>query len=148
MKCYYKNPEATAEVLKDSWLRTGDLGRLDGDGYLYIVGRLKDMIIRGGQNIYPAQIESVLSKMPGVEEVCVVGVEEARWGQEVLAVVKAAEGATLTEKDVLEFSKEHLAPYKCPQYVRFVDDIPKTATGKVKKHLVAGQFTDIAAKKK
>jgi long-chain acyl-CoA synthetase len=148
MKCYYKNPEATAEALKDGWLRTGDLGRLDEYGYLYIVGRLKDMIIRGGQNIYPAQIESVLSKMPGVEEVCVVGVEEARWGQEVLAVIKPAAGAALAEKDALEFCKEHLAPYKCPQYVRFVEDIPKTATGKIKKNVVAEQFADIAMKKK
>ena len=148
MKCYYKNPEATAEVLKDGWLHTGDLGRLDEYGYLYIVGRLKDMIIRGGQNIYPAQIESVLSKMTGVEEVCVVGVEEARWGQEVLAVIKPANGATLTEKDVLEFCKDKLAPYKCPQYVRFVHDIPKTATGKIKKNVVAEQFAHIAMKKK
>jgi len=147
MKCYYKNPEATAEVLKGGWLHTGDLGRLDEYGYLYIVGRLKDMIIRGGQNIYPAQIESVLSKMSGVEEVCVVGVEEARWGQEVLAIIKPANGATLTEKDVMEFCKERLAPYKCPQYVRFVDEIPKTATGKIKKNLVAEQYADIAKKK-
>ena len=148
MKCYYKNPEATAEVLKDGWLHTGDLGRLDEYGYLYIVGRLKDMIIRGGQNIFPAQIESVISKAPGIEEVCVVGVEEARWGQEVLAIIKLANGATVTEKDVMEFCKDHLAPYKCPQYVRFVDDIPKTATGKIKKNVVAEQFSDIAAKKK
>lgn len=147
MKCYYKNPEATAEVLKGGWLYTGDLGRVDEYGYLYIVGRLKDMIIRGGQNIYPAQIESVLSRIPGVEEACVVGVEEARWGQEVLAILKPVAGVTITEKEVTDFCREHLAPYKCPQYVRFVEDIPKTPTGKIKKNLVAAQFADIAKKK-
>lgn len=147
MKGYYKNPEATAEVLKDGWLYTGDLGRFDADGYLYIVGRLKDMIIRGGQNIYPAQVESVLTRLQGVEEACVVGIEELRWGQQVLAVIKVAEGHTLTEEEVIQFSKEHLAPYKCPEYVRFVDQFPKTATGKIKKGIVQEQFKDIAKKK-
>jgi len=148
MKGYYKNPEATAEVLKDGWLYTGDLGRLDEDNYLYIVGRLKDMIIRAGQNIYPAQVESVLSKMEGVEEACVVGVDEPRWGQEVLAVLKMSNGATVTEKEVIDWCRERLAPYKCPQYVRFADDFPKTPTGKIKKNLVAEQFADVAKKKK
>ncbi|NIA12615.1 MAG: long-chain-fatty-acid--CoA ligase [Nitrospiraceae bacterium] len=144
MKGYYKNPEATAEVLKDGWLKTGDLGRLDEDGYVFIVGRLKDMIIRGGQNIYPVQVENILSTMPGIEEVAVVGVEEARWGQQVLAVVKVAEDQELTEEKVIEFSHENLAAYKCPEYVRFVDELPKTPTGKIKKNLVAEQFADIA----
>lgn len=144
MKGYYKNPEATKEVLKDGWLHTGDLGRFDEDGYVYIVGRLKDMIIRGGQNIYPAQIESVLMKMKGIEEACVVGVDEPRWGQEVLAVIKLAEGQSLTEQEISDFCKEHLAQYKCPRYVRFVDGFPKTPTGKVKKNLVAADFADLA----
>lgn len=143
MKGYYKNPEATAEVLKDGWLYTGDLGRLDDEGYVYIVGRLKDMIIRGGQNVYPAQIESVLTRMPGIEEAAVIGVEEARWGQEVLAAVKLAEGVEYTEKEVIAFCREHLAPYKCPRYVRFVTELPKTATGKVKKNLLAEQFANV-----
>jgi long-chain acyl-CoA synthetase len=144
MKGYYKNPEATAEALKDGWLRTGDLGRFDEEGYLYIVGRLKDMIIRGGQNIYPAQIESVLSKLSGVAEVAVVGVAEPRWGQEVLAIVRVAEGQTLAEEDLIRFARQHLADYKCPKYVRFVSELPKTATGKIRKNLLAEQFADIA----
>jgi long-chain acyl-CoA synthetase len=144
MKGYYKNPQATQEVLKDGWLRTGDLGRLDEENYLYVVGRLKDMIIRGGQNVYPAQVESVLSKLPGVMEVAVVGIEEARWGQEVLAVVKPAEGVTLTEKDVVGFARANLAQYKCPKYVRFIDEMPKTATGKIRKNVLAEQFAGIA----
>lgn len=148
MKGYYKNPKATAEVLKNGWLHTGDLGKMDSEGYLYIVGRLKDMIIRGGQNIYPAQIENVLSRYKGVEEACVVGVEEPRWGQEVLAVIKPAEGTRLDEKEIISFCAENLAQYKVPRYVRFVDNFPKTPTGKIKKNVVAASFADIAIKAK
>ncbi len=144
MKGYYKNPEATAEVLQDGWLRTGDLGRFDEDGYLYIAGRLKDMIIRGGQNVYPQQVENVLSKLEGVAECCVVGVEEPRWGQEILAAIQLAEGHTLTEEEVMAFCQERLAAYKCPRLVRFVDELPKTATGKIRKVEVAAQFADAA----
>lgn len=144
MKGYYKNAEATAEVLKGGWLATGDLGRLDEDGYLFVVGRKKDMIIRGGLNVYPQQVENVISKLPGVEECCVVGVDEARWGQEILAVVKMADGHTLAEAEILRVCREELAPYKQPRYIRFVDALPKTATGKTKKVEVARQFADIA----
>jgi len=148
MKGYYKNPEATAEVLKNGWLYTGDLGRFDEDQYLYIVGRLKDMIIRGGQNIYPVQIENVLSRYPGIEESCVVGVDEPRWGQEVLAVIKPQADAQLDEKAIIDYCKENLAPYKVPAYIRFVDGFPKTPTGKIKKNEVAAGYADIALKKK
>ena len=144
MKGYYKNPEATAEVLKGGWLATGDLGRMDEDGYLFVVGRKKDMIIRGGLNVYPLQIENIISKLQGVEECCVVGVDEPRWGQEILAVVKMVEGQMLTEEKILHVCREELAPYKQPRYVRFVDALPKTATGKTKKVEVARQFADIA----
>ena len=143
MRGYYKNPAATAEVLQDGWLRTGDLGRFDEDGYLYIVGRVKDMIIRGGQNVYPQQVENVLSRVPGVEECCVVGIEEPRWGQEILAVVKCVEGRNVTEHQVLDFCREHLAAYKCPRAVRFVEALPKTATGKIRKNEVAARFSDM-----
>lgn len=144
MKGYYKNPEATAEVLKNGWLRTGDLGRFDQEGYLYVVGRVKDLIIRGGQNVYPQQVEDVISRIESVEECCVVGVDEPRWGQEILAVVKVREGHTLSEERVIEFCRENLAGYKCPKFVRMMDTLPKTATGKVRKIEVAQQFADIA----
>jgi long-chain acyl-CoA synthetase len=144
MKGYYKDPAATAEVVKGGWLATGDLGRIDTDGYLFIVGRKKDMIIRGGLNVYPQQIENVISKLNGVEECCVVGVEEPRWGQEILAVVKMAEGHTIGEDEVLRLCRAELAPYKQPRFVRFVEALPKTATGKIRKGEVAQQFANVA----
>lgn len=137
MKGYYKNPEATAEVLKGGWLYTGDLGRLDEEGYLYIVGRIKDMIIRGGQNVYPEEIENVLLGLPGVEEACVIGVPDPEWGQEILALVKPADGADLTEQQVADHCRERLAPYKRPRIIRFAESFPKTATGKIRKGEVA-----------
>lgn len=147
MKGYYKDPEATAEVLVDGWLKTGDLGCFDAEGYLYIVDRVKDMIIRGGLNIYTAQVEQVIARMPEVEEVAVVGVEEATWGQEVLAVVKVKAEETLEEQAVIAFCKEHLAAFKCPRFVRFMDELPKTAIGKVRKHELLRQYGDIADRK-
>lgn len=147
MKGYYKNPQATEEVLKNGWLHTGDLGKFDDDGYLYVVGRVKDMIIHGGQNVYPQEVEAALSKLEGVEEVCVVGIEEPRWGQAVLAVIKPGEGHSLDERAVTEYCRKHLANYKCPRFVRFVDSLPKTATGKIRKVEVQELFVDIARAK-
>ncbi len=144
MKGYYKDDKATAEVLRDGWLHTGDLGSFDQDAYLYVVGRVKDMIIRGGQNIYPQQIEDIILRLPGVEECSVVGVDEPRWGQEVLAVVKRTENVNLAESDVIKHCRQYLAGYKCPAFVRFVEELPKTATGKIKKIEVAASFADIA----
>ena len=143
MKGYYKNPEATAEVLQGGWLKTGDLGRFDEYACLHIVDRVKDMIIRGGMNIYPVQVEQVITRMPEVEEVSVVGVDEPTWGQEVLAVIKLKEDCTLTEKQVVSFCGEHLAQYKRPRFVRFVAELPKTAIGKVRKNELARQYKDI-----
>jgi acyl-CoA synthetase (AMP-forming)/AMP-acid ligase II len=148
MKGYYRNPEATAEVLQNGWLRTGDLGHFDAEGYLYIVDRVKDMIIRGGLNIYTAQVEQIIARMAAVEEVAVIGVDEPTWGQEVLAVVQVKSGDTLTEKAVIDFCKENLAAFKCPRYVRFVDQLPKTAIGKVRKHELIDQFGNVALRKK
>lgn len=148
MKGYYRNPEATAEVLQDGWLKTGDLGHFDEEGYLYIVDRVKDMIIRGGMNIYSAQVEQVIAAIPEVQESAVIGVDEPTWGQEVLAVVELKPGHTLEEKTVIEFCKKHLAAYKCPKYIRFEETLPKTAIGKVRKHELADRFKDISARKK
>jgi long-chain acyl-CoA synthetase len=142
MKGYYKDPDATREVLSGGWLKTGDLGRFDEDGYLYIVGRLKDMIIRGGQNIYPAEVENTVSTFPGVEECAVVGVDDDQWGQEVLAAVKLADGHTVDPTTLIDYCRERIAAYKCPRIVRFVAELPKTATGKIKKAEVAKAFAE------
>lgn len=144
MKGYYRDPEATAEALQDGWLKTGDLGHFDHEGYLYIVDRVKDMIIRGGLNIYTAQVEQIIARMDAVEEVAVIGVDEPTWGQEVLAVVKLAEGHSLTEKEVIAFCKENLAAFKCPRFVRFIDELPKTAIGKIRKHELHTRFARIS----
>lgn len=140
MKGYYKDPEATREVLRDGWLRTGDLGSFDEDGYLYVVGRLKDLIIRGGQNIYPTEVENVLSTYPGIEECAVVGVEDEQWGQEVLAALKVTEGLEIDPVTVIDFCRSQIAAYKCPRIVRFVAEFPKTATGKIKKTEIVEAF--------
>lgn len=147
MKGYYRNPKATAEVLQDGWLKTGDLGHFDSEGYLYIVDRVKDMIIRGGLNIYTAQVEQIIARMDAVEEVAVIGVQEATWGQEVLAVVKIKEDHSLTEKEVIAFCRKNLAAFKCPRFVRFIDELPKTAIGKVRKHELHTRFAKIATGK-
>ena len=136
MKGYYNNPQATAETIVDGWLRTGDMGYMDDDGYFFIVDRKKDMIIRGGENIYPREIEEVLFTHPKIEEATVIARPDPIWGEEVLAIVVPAAGETLTEDDVKEYCRERLADYKLPREVRFRDDLPKTLTGKVQKKLL------------
>jgi len=134
IKEYWENPEATKEALGQGWLRTGDMGRFDEEGYLYIVGRKKDMIISGGLNIYPEEIEEVFRKHPKVLDVAVIGVPNERWGEAVLVVIKTNVGQELTENEVTTYSREHLASYKKPRYVEFVDDFPRTQSGKIQKH--------------
>ncbi len=135
MKGYYNNPEATAAAIDaDGWLHSGDLGTVDEDGYYRITGRIKDMIIRGGENIYPREIEEFLYTMPGVKDVQVVGVPDPKYGEVVGAFIKRFDGSTITESDVQEFTRARLARYKCPKYVFFVDEYPLTASGKVQKY--------------
>jgi long-chain acyl-CoA synthetase len=139
MHGYYRNPEATAATVRNGWLHTGDLGSFDADGYLYIVGRKKEMIIRGGENIYPKEVEEALYRHPAILEAAVVGLPDPVWGEEVGAYLVLRPGQTLDAADVIAYCKEHLADYKCPKIVRFVAELPKTATGKVQKgKLVAG----------
>ncbi|PKQ37641.1 MAG: AMP-binding protein [Actinobacteria bacterium HGW-Actinobacteria-1] len=135
MKGYYKMPEATAVAIdKDGYLHSGDLGTVDEDGYYRITGRIKDMIIRGGENIYPREIEEFLYTMPGVKDVQVVGVPDAKYGEVVGAFVKKFADADLTESDVQEFCRARMARYKAPKYVFFVDEFPQTASGKIQKY--------------
>ncbi|WP_066648621.1 AMP-binding protein [Christensenella timonensis] len=135
MKGYYKMPEATAQAIdKDGWLHTGDLGTMDKDGYFKITGRLKDMIIRGGENIYPREIEEFLYTNPKVRDVQVIGVPDKRYGEEVLACVILKDGETATEEEMVDFVKNGLSRFKAPRYIRFVDSFPMTASGKIQKY--------------
>jgi fatty-acyl-CoA synthase len=135
MKGYYKMPEATeAAIDAEGYLHSGDLGTVDEDGYYRITGRIKDMIIRGGENIYPREIEEFLYTMPGVKDVQVVGVPDAKYGEVVGAFIKRFDGSQISESDVQEYTRARLARYKCPKYVFFVDEFPQTASGKIQKY--------------
>jgi acyl-CoA synthetase (AMP-forming)/AMP-acid ligase II len=133
MQGYWANPEATAATLRDGWLHTGDIGYLDEDGYLYITDRKKDMIISGGSNIYPREVEEVICRHPAVFEVAVIGVPDAKWGETVKALVVPRPGAELTEAEIVEHCRRGLASYKKPSSVEFLDALPKNAYGKVLK---------------
>lgn len=132
---YWNNPAATAEALRDGWLHTGDVGRFDEQGYLRIVGRLKDMIISGGENIYPVEIENVLTQHPGVSDAAVVGVTDAKWGEVSLAVLVAdsAAGQEPSVKELTKLCRDHLAGYKVPAYFHFTAELPRNPSGKVLK---------------
>jgi fatty-acyl-CoA synthase len=135
MKGYYRMPEATAKAIDaEGWLHSGDLGVLDADGYLAITGRLKDMIIRGGENIYPREIEEYLFKLEGVADVQVVGVPHRKYGEEVGAFIRLKQNAALTEQDVKDYCRGRISRYKIPRHVAFVDRYPMTASGKIQKY--------------
>ena len=136
MKEYLNKPEATAEALRGGWLHTGDLARMDRDGYIYIVDRIKELIIRGGYNIYPREIEEVLYTHPGVLETAVIGIPHQDLGEEVAAVVVIRPGTKVSADELRQFVKKQVAPYKYPRVVRFVDDLPKTAAGKILKRAI------------
>jgi fatty-acyl-CoA synthase len=130
---YWDQLKLTAQIIQDGWLHTGDVGYFDEDGFLYISGRLKDMIISGGMNIYPAEIEDVLHSHPAVSDVAVIGEPDERWGERVVAVIQRLPGHELTKDEVVAYCSERLASYKKPTTVRFVDDLPRTASGKLQK---------------
>jgi long-chain acyl-CoA synthetase len=131
MKGYYNKPDETEIALKDDWLHTGDVGRQDEDGYLYIVDRIKDMIIASGYNIYPNEIDQVLFGHPKILEACAVGVPHAYRGETVKAFIVIKPGEVLTEEEVIEYCNQNLAKYKIPKLVEFIDELPKSAVGKI-----------------
>ncbi len=133
MKGYYKRPEATAEAMRHGWFHTGDVGRRDEEGYIYIVDRVKDMVIRGGFNVYPREIEEVLMTHPAVSLAAVIGVSHPRHGEEVKAFVILKEGAKVTEAELVAWAKENMADYKYPRIIEFRTALPMTATGKILK---------------
>ncbi|MGQ9709899.1 MAG: acyl-CoA synthetase [Anaerolineae bacterium] len=130
---YWNNPQATAQTIRNGWLYTGDLARYDEEGYYYIVGRLKDMIISGGENVYPAEVESILHAHPAVAEAALIGVPDEKWGEVGRAIVVLHPGAQVTAEEILTFCRERLASYKVPKSVIFVDELPKTGANKVDK---------------
>jgi fatty-acyl-CoA synthase len=141
MHGYYDMPEATAATIDaDGWLHTGDLGTMDERGYCRVEGRLKDMIIRGGENIYPREIEAVLHTHPAISDVAVVGVPDERWGEQVAAFVRLVEGSSATPDELFAFVREHLAAYKTPRHWVFVDTFPLTGSGKVQKFALRERF--------
>jgi long-chain acyl-CoA synthetase len=140
MKGYWKNPEATARALRGGWFHTGDMGFRDADGYIYIVDRKHDMIVTGGENVYPREIEEVLYRHPAVLEAAVIGVPSERWGEAVKAVVVLREGKTASEQELIEHVRENLAHYKAPSSVDFVGALPRNPSGKVLKTVLRERF--------
>ncbi|MGQ0550503.1 MAG: acyl-CoA synthetase [Armatimonadota bacterium] len=137
---YWRRPDATAEAFEDGWFKTGDLARIDAEGFIYIVDRKNDMIISGGENIYPAEVEDILYHHPGVAEAAVIGVPHTRWGEVPHAVVVAKPGVMLSADEVIAFCEGRLARYKIPKSVAFTDALPRNAAGKVLKRLLREQF--------
>ncbi len=138
MKGYYRDSESTAKAIKDGWLSTGDIVRKDAEGFVYIVDRKKDMIITGGENVYPAEVEAVLYKHPKIYEAAVVGFPDGKWGERVKAFVVLKAGERVADTEIIEFCKKHLASYKKPTIIEFVDQLPRTASGKVMKSKLRG----------
>lgn len=142
MKRYWRNPAATEQTItEDGWLRSGDGGSLDADGYLYLNDRIKDMIVSGGENVYPAEIESLLTEHPGVAQAAVIGIPSEKWGESPYAVVVKAPDAEVTEADLIEFSRANMAHYKCPVGIAFVDALPLNASGKLLKTELRARFS-------
>ena len=148
MKGYYKMPEATAQVIdKDNWLHSGDLATVDEDGYYKITGRIKDMIIRGGENIYPKELEEFLYTHPAVSDVQVIGVPSERLGEEVMACVILKEGVSITEDELKAFMKSKMARHKVPSYIEFVDSFPQNAAGKIQKYKLRDWAAELLRKR-
>jgi long-chain acyl-CoA synthetase len=144
MKGYYKMPEETAAAIRDGWLYTGDLAKMDEEGYFYIVDRKKDMIIVGGYNVYPREVEEVLYNHPDVVEVAVVGVPDPNFGEAVKCFV-VSKNASLTEEDLIAYCREHLAKYKVPSSIEFLEELPKNTTGKILRRVLKEQLTSTKA---
>ncbi len=147
MKGYWRRPEETAAALRGGWLHTGDLARMDEDGYVYIMDRTKDMIISGGSNVFPREVEEVLLDHPAISEACVIGVPDELWGEAVKAVVVLDGGARATEEEIIEFVGGRVAGYKKPKSVDFIDELPKSAYGKILKRELRNKYWTQAQRK-
>ncbi len=148
MKGYYKNPEATRKVIdSDGWLHSGDLAVKTEDGFYRITGRIKDMIIRGGENIYPREIENFLYRLPQIEAVEVAGVPSKKYGEEVGAFIKLKEGKKMTEEEIIDFCRGQIARFKVPKYIFFVNEFPMTASGKIQKYKLSELSVELCRKR-
>ncbi len=142
MKGYYNNPEATNSTIDmNGWLHSGDLGTMDDEGYVDVTGRLKDMIIRGGENIYPREIEEFLYTMDGILDVQVAGVPSEKYGEQVGAFIILKDGVEMTKQDVIDYCRGQISRYKIPKFITFLDAYPMTASGKIQKY----KLRDMAA---
>ena len=144
MKGYWNDEAATTASFRDGWFHSGDIGYLDADGFLHVVDRMKDVVIRGGENVYCAEVEAVLHEHPAVAEVAIVGLEERAMGERVCAVVVLRPGAALDLADLRAFASERLARFKCPEALCVTEELPKTATGKIAKATVRREVEDAA----
>jgi acyl-CoA synthetase (AMP-forming)/AMP-acid ligase II len=145
MSGYLNREEETSEAIREGWLHTGDVGWMDEDGYLFITGRTKDLIIRGGENIAPGEIEGVLQQHPAVEDAAVIGVPDTEWGEEVKAIVVRKPGVSADEAELTAFVKDRLASFKAPKYYTFVDELPRNYLGKVLKTDLRKQYGEAAS---
>jgi acyl-CoA synthetase (AMP-forming)/AMP-acid ligase II len=136
---YWNRPEATAEAIRDSWLHTGDVATMDEDGFVTIMDRVKDMLISGGENVYPAEIENVLLSHPKVTDAAVIGIPSTKWGESPLAIVVRADDDVTTD-EIIEFCKGKLAPFKMVKSVEFVSEIPRNPSGKILKRVLRQEF--------
>ena len=144
MRGYWNDPERTAETIDAAgWLHSGDLGIMDDEGYIQVVGRIKDMIIRGGENIYPREVEEFLYTHPAISEVQVFGIPDEKMGEEVCAWVQLAEGESLTEDEIKDFCRDQITHFKIPRHIRFVDDYPMTVTGKIQKFIMREKMQEM-----
>ncbi|RPJ00715.1 MAG: long-chain fatty acid--CoA ligase, partial [Deltaproteobacteria bacterium] len=133
MQEWWHKPDETSETVVNGWLHTGDMGRYDERGFIYIVDRKKDMIVSGGENVYPREIEEVFYQHPSVKEVAIIGIPDPYWVERVHALVVLKEGATATTEELIDFCKGRIARYKAPKSLEFVDSLPKTPSGKILK---------------
>lgn len=140
MQGYYGDEEATKKAIQDGWLHTGDIGYFDAEGDLFLVQRRSDLIVSGGENIYPSEIEAVLRKHPSIKEVAIVGIEDAEWGQKVAAAIILENGASLSKDEIETYSREHLAGYKIPRIIKFVEALPLTGSGKIQRNAIKDLF--------
>jgi acyl-CoA synthetase (AMP-forming)/AMP-acid ligase II len=140
MRCYWNLPDETGEALRGGWMHTGDAGTMDEDGYIYIQDRVKDMIVSGGENVYPRVVEDAIFQHPAVADVAVIGVPHEQWGETVKAIVVLKEGQTATEEELIEFSRGRLGGFERPRSVDFVSELPRNPSGKVLKRELREPF--------